>query len=181
MAATVNLDATHVVICSMLTMTQFYFLVSVIISSVTHELFRIMLLFPDLQGFWGIFVNDFSPVHTSEWFHLRGRRSLAEGYWGLLPALAEQLLPQAKRAAETDSRKLARAHNKRKVRGIWVGHQQPLLPRQVSSFISNALFHCFVLITSFLGTKDGTNNTLWHLTFAHLSWRDSNKRTQKAS
>ena len=31
-------------------MTQFYFLVSMIISSVIHELFRIMLLFPDLQG-----------------------------------------------------------------------------------------------------------------------------------
>ena len=50
-AATVHLDATHMVIRGMFTMTQFYFLVSVIISSVTHELFRLMLLFPDLQGF----------------------------------------------------------------------------------------------------------------------------------
>lgn len=74
---------------SMFTMTQFYFLVSTIISSVTHELFRIMLLFPDLQGLGGIFVNDFSSVHTSEWFHLRG-----DG--GLLGACCPQLLLQAK-------------------------------------------------------------------------------------
>ena len=50
----------------MFTMTQFCFLVSMIISSVTHELFRIMLLFPDLQGLGGMFVNDFSRVHISE-------------------------------------------------------------------------------------------------------------------
>lgn len=44
MAVTVTLDATHFEIHNMFIMIQFYILVSIMISSVTHELFRIMFL-----------------------------------------------------------------------------------------------------------------------------------------
>ena len=162
MAATVHLDATHMVIRGMFTMTQFYFLVSVIISSVTHELFRLMLLFPDLQGFWGIFVNDFSPVHTSQWFHLRGEDHWRRATGACCLHWQSSYSPGAKGCR--DWQQEAGQGTQQEKGGRDMGGapttSATLIPRQVSSFISNALFHCSVLVTSFLGAKDSTNNTL---------------------
>lgn len=50
-ATTATLDTTHFVIHNMFIMIQFYFSVSTMISSVTHELFKILLLHLLIIGF----------------------------------------------------------------------------------------------------------------------------------
>lgn len=52
MATTAILDATHFVIHNMFIMIQFYFSVSIVISSVTHELFKMLLLHLLIIGFF---------------------------------------------------------------------------------------------------------------------------------
>ena len=153
----------------MFTMTQFCFLVSMIISSVTHELFRIMLLFPDLQGLGGIFVNDFSRVHTSEWFHLRG-----DG--GLLGACCPQLPLQAKGWQGTHT-----AGERREGCGWGPAAPATLIPGNYLHSLPGHSSIVLFLEPPFLVPKIASNNIVCHLTFGHLSWRGSDKRTWKAS
>lgn len=158
-------------------MTQFCFLISMIISSVTHELFRIMLLFPDLQGLGGMFVNDFSRVHISEWFHLRG-----DG--GLLGACCPQLPLQAKGwqdwLQEADKAHTQQGKGRRGVGGA------PAAPatRIPGNYLHSLPGHSSIVLflePPFLVPKIASNNMVSHLTFGHLPWRRSDKRTWKAS
>lgn len=156
-AKTVTLDVTHSVIHNMFTMIQFYLLVTIMSSSMTHELFRTMLFtFPDLQEFLVKF--NFSPAHTSEWCHLQGNDPLRSSAHSLLHVLAELLLPAQELptlAGGSWPGQHWQGTGKGKVRlaeGIRVGHRQPLL--HLSQITT--LFPLFPFITSFLYTKDST-------------------------
>ena len=171
-----------------------------IISSVIHELFRIMLLFPDLQGL-GESLLMISLVFTL------GHDFIWGAMEGCLGHAAHSSFCR-QRAVETDSRKLTRAHaagERRRGVGGAPTAPAPLIPRQLSSFISSGEWvghrqppphwspgnslHSFPVHSSaapfleppFLVQKIASSNTVCHLTFGPLSWRGSDKRIWKAS